>query len=58
MSVACSTVDQLVFISCAPDFSDAILRPGLSIVGQLIVYICECSFLIYHGGFHDLFVCP
>ena len=37
-------------------FSNDVWRPGNSIAGELIETMS--SFLIHHGGYHDVFVCP
>ena len=37
-------------------FSNVVWCPGISIAGQL--FVSMSSFLIHHGGNHDLFVCP
>ena len=42
--------------SFAPGFSKLFGAQG-SLVGQLTESV-ESSFLIYQGGYHDLFVCP
>ena len=47
---------QLVFFF-GPGFQLVILRPGISIVGQLTEYVSP-RFFIHRGGYHDLFVCP
>ena len=53
LSVAWSTGIQLVFFFLLHRVSET----RFSIVGQLSECV-ESSFLIHHGGYHDLYVCP
>ena len=56
LSVAWPTGVHLVFFLLLKIFSDVVWGPGISTSGSLLYF--ESSFLIQHGGYHDLFVCP
>ena len=43
--------------SFAPELVSYLAPRDLISPGSLL-NICESSFLIHHGGYHDLFVCP